>query len=111
MKKKVTINVYGKVQGIMFRQTFIRAAIKRELDAGATNDPNDRNHVTCSMEGDDTAIEELIHDLAQLDKLNSWGAKVDKVERLSDYLNYSSHEVTTENVDEYKWSTGVEFYL
>ena len=52
METRKTFLVKGNVQGIMFRQTVIRGAKKRALKAGATNDPDDRNIVRFTLEGD-----------------------------------------------------------
>ena len=37
-----SFEVFGKVQGIMFRQTFIRGLEKRKISGGATNDPQNK---------------------------------------------------------------------
>ncbi|OUR99818.1 hypothetical protein A9Q84_01975 [Halobacteriovorax marinus] len=107
-----SFQVIGKVQGIMFRQTFIRACLQRNIHAGATNDPSDRNLVTCSVEAsEDAVIEKLIEDLTNLEKLNSWGAHVESLKVLKDSVAITKHEVTTDNVDNFNWSPDVEFFL
>lgn len=107
-----SFQVTGRVQGIMFRQTFIRACLNRKIHAGATNDPNDRNLVTCSVESENSqVIEKLLYDLEALEKLNSWGAHVDKLKILENSISISDHEVTTENVDNFSWTPGVKFFL
>ena len=52
--------VHGKVQQVMFRQTFIRGCIKRGLDGGASNDEKDKTLVKLTMRGDNTKIEEIV---------------------------------------------------
>lgn len=107
---KVSGEVEGKVQQIMFRQTFIRGLLRRNLVGGATNLEN-KNRVRFSIEGPEESIKEVIDCLTGIEKLNSWGAHVKKVFILDDYINYQEHQVTTDNVDDFNWSEGVEFYL
>lgn len=51
---------YGQVQRVMFRQTFIRAAQRRGLVAGASNTKNNTNEVTFTLSGDNNKIEEIL---------------------------------------------------
>lgn len=106
-------DVYGNVQKVMFRQTLMRGALKRGLFAAASNDPTDRNHVSCYIQGDDKACEELIERLASGIKLNSWGASVSELKRAQNISerDFTKYEVSTENVDDINWSSGVEFFL
>jgi acylphosphatase len=101
----------GNIQKVMFRQTFIRALIKRGLKGGASNHPNDKKLVHTSIEGDQKAIESLIRDLLSLPKLNSWGAKVDESDELENFIPIKDHQVTTSNVDDFAWNPSVIFYL
>jgi len=107
----VSGEVFGKVQGVMFRQTFIRALLKRNLKGGATNDKSNAKRVSFSLEGPKELVDEVTSTLASGKVLNSWGAQVDIMNRDEKYTNFKEHEVTTENVDNYKWTQGVEFYL
>lgn len=107
---KESFLVHGKVQAIMFRQTFVRGLLRRGLLGGATNNRDNHNEVACSVEGEVKSIEELKSTLLGLEKLNSWGSKVEEIIPC-DYFPYTQHEVTTENVDSKKWTPGVEFYL
>jgi acylphosphatase len=107
-----SFQVTGRVQGVMFRQTFIRACVKRKIHAGATNHPDNRNLVTCTIESDDSkTIDKLVIDLEELNQLNSWGAHVDSLKILEKSLTVKDHEVTTDNVDNFNWSSGVTFFL
>lgn len=108
---KESFKVFGKVQSIMFRQTFIRSCHRRGLVAGATNSSENRDMVTCSVEGELSEIESLKSDLISLEVLNSWGAHVTKILKLDEYIDVSAHEVTTDNVDSFKWTDGVKFFL
>lgn len=103
--------VFGLVQRVMFRQTFIRGLIKRGLKGGATNDHRDASRVTLTIEGPREQAQELVEELAKIAPLNSWGAKVDRWEELTDSIEIHKHQVTTENVDQFNWSDGVEFYF
>jgi len=107
-------DVYGKVQKVMFRQTLMRAAKKRNLFAAASNDRTDPQHVLCYVEGDEKLCQEIMERIESGMQLNSWGAKASKLEVCerpeSDFL-YEEFEVNTKNVDDINWSEGVEFYL
>ncbi len=103
--------VTGKVQGVMFRQTFIRGALKRSLKAGATNLPD--GSVSFVLLGDEEAVQEILDFIKQGKVLNSWNALADNFEELnqSEGIPFEKHQVTTENVDTFNWSKGVEMYL
>lgn len=107
---KLTFVVSGKVQGVMFRQTIMRAALKRGLKAGATN-LTSGDEVRVSLEGDENSIQDMVNKLNQNQKINSWDATPHTLKIEKDFLEISKHEVTTENVDSFNWSSGVEFYL
>jgi len=108
---KQSFCVFGKVQAVMFRRTFCLGAKKRDLSAGASNSSTDRNKVTCSVVGEEDSINRFLEELQVIEELNSWGAKVEKIERLEDFLDLGSHEVTTDNVESKPWSTDVDFYI
>jgi acylphosphatase len=103
--------VEGRVQGVMFRQTFIRAAQKRGLTGAATNLPD--GSVSCFLSGVEEKIEELLAGLQSGREINSWGAQVARLISLepANGLAFDKHQVTTENVDSYNWSPDVEMYL
>eukprot|EP00727_Mastigamoeba_balamuthi_P005967 m51a1_g1990 hypothetical protein (118) ;mRNA; r:1192032-1192651 len=104
--------VNGRVQNVMFRQTLMRAAAKRGLKAGATNSPRDKNEVKFVLVGVPGPVQELVDALASGKELNSWGAKARTVaEDTSGGIALEGHQVTTENVDSFKWRSGVEMYL
>lgn len=101
----------GRVQGVMFRQTFVRALQRRHLEGGASNSRDDRREVTFTVRGEESAVEELLGRLASGAALNSWGAHVEEMEILGDAIPVASHDVTTDNVDDFAWSPDVEFYV
>ncbi|MHC4547752.1 MAG: acylphosphatase [Planctomycetota bacterium] len=101
----------GRVQGVMFRQTFVRGLLKRGLEGGASNSPGDRREVTVTLSGEAEMIEEVIARMRREEPLNSWGAHVESVELLDEVIPIEQHQVTTANVDDFPWSTGVDFYL
>eukprot|EP01122_Echinamoeba_exundans_P014742 TRINITY_DN6732_c0_g1_i1.p2 TRINITY_DN6732_c0_g1~~TRINITY_DN6732_c0_g1_i1.p2 ORF type:complete len:100 (+),score=16.53 TRINITY_DN6732_c0_g1_i1:23-301(+) len=74
--------VKGRVQQVMFRQTLIRAALKRNLRGGATNSKRDRNEVTFTLEGDGSKIDEIVNFMKTGKPPNSWGAQVEKKHEL-----------------------------
>jgi len=107
--------VHGKVQQVMFRQTFIRGCIKRGLDGGASNDEQDNTLVKLTMHGDNGKIEEIVSFFESGKALNSWNAHVTRYKELkqgeTNALPIEKHQVTTKNVDDFKWKKNVEMYL
>jgi acylphosphatase len=95
----------------MFRQTIMRASLKRGIVAGATNVRSDKTRVDISLQGDPAKIQEIIDGLKSGKPLNSWGACCRSVEVVSAGIDPLAHEVNTSNVDRIKWKKGVSFYL
>ena len=58
--EQVTYRAWGRVQNVMFRQTLIRGAQKRGIEAGASNDASDRNMVTFTLSGSPDMVGEII---------------------------------------------------
>jgi acylphosphatase len=98
----------GKVQGVMFRQTLIRGALKRKLKCGASNLP-DGNIVKFTLEGDNNLIQEIIDFMKSGKPINNWNAKIDEI--IEEGNPESNYQVTSENVDTIHWSPNVEMYL
>ncbi len=109
--KSVSFYVTGKVQDVMFRQTFIRGAQKRKLKGGASNDAENHHRVHCSLEGNESIVDEMIKQLQETKPLNSWNAAVEALHYYDHFIELSDHQVTTDNVDQYHWSPNVVFYL
>ena len=107
----VFVTVHGKVQQVMFRQTIMRAALKRGLTAGATNVRSDHNRVDIALQGDPAKIQEIVDGLKSGKKLNSWGAQCENVQITETGKDPLQHEVNTDNVDKFRWKKGVQFYL
>jgi acylphosphatase len=103
--------VEGRVQGVMFRQTFIRAAQQRGLTGAATNLPD--GSVSCFLSGAEAKIGEILERLRSGREINSWGARVERLVPLDlgNGMAFDKHQVTTDNVDSYNWSPDVEMYL
>lgn len=103
----------GRVQNVMFRQTLIRALLRRGLEGGATNRRDDRRAVDFTVVGAPSAIEELIDRLSDGQPINDWGARVESVVPLADEsrTDYRSHQVTTDNVDQFNWNPNVKMYI
>ena len=106
-----SFKVYGKVQNVMFRQTFIRGLQSRNLRGGATNNSDVEKTVSITIDASEEKIKEVTQKLLELKVINSWNATVEKIEELPNSIPIQDHEVTTENVDQIKWSEGVEFYF
>jgi len=100
----------GNVQGVMFRQTLIRAAQKRRLRAGASNLPGG-SEVAITLEGDDDAILGMIKATRELKPLNSWGAVIEELVEQPGGRKIQGHQVTTDNVDEFSWNPDVNMFL
>jgi len=101
----------GKVQGIMFRQTFIRGAQKRCLAAGASNCREDRGTAFFCLRGVKGEIEKFITLLKSGIELNNWGCKIEEIEELYIEKSLNDYEVTTENVDKFNWNPNITLYL
>lgn len=111
MRKEVYFLVEGRVQGVMFRQTFIRAAQFRGLKGGATNVSGDR--VSCFLAGEADQVQQVMDGLESGRPINSWGAVVDHLLPLNEDkgIPFEQHQVTTENVDSFHWNPNVDMYL
>ncbi|ETV99397.1 hypothetical protein H310_08101 [Aphanomyces invadans] len=105
------VRVQGQVQKVMFRQTLIRAMIKRGLTGGASNNRQQRDVVDITMDGDTDVIDDLVEALRTTKPLNSWGAQVDTIKVLPSGVAVDAHQVTTTNVDDRSWNPNVEMYL
>ena len=108
---KAFFTFHGHVQYAMFRQTIMRGALKRNLEAGATNCKDDKNKVVATFSGERARIDDLVQTLGSGKVLNSWNAKVSSYEENPSGLEIEDHEVTTENVDKIKWPGEVEIYV
>ena len=100
----------GRVQGVMFRQTLIRGAQKRQLRAGASNLPNGQE-VAITIEGEADAISELAETLRTKQLLNSWGACADFLLEQDSGDPIEAHQVHTGNVDGFSWNPNIAMYL
>ena len=100
----------GRVQGVMFRQTFIRAAQKRNLRAGASN-LSGGGEVSLTLEGEEGVVRELVEALQAVDPLNSWGACVEQLMEEREGSPVEAHQVHTENVDKFNWNPNIEMFL
>lgn len=110
-KNHVFFKVAGKVQGVMFRQIFIRGCHNRGLKAAASNLKD--GTVSCYVQGPADTIDDLIIKLLSGEPINSWDARIDKIIPLpeAEGIPFEQHQVTTSNVDSFNWSSGVEMYL
>lgn len=110
--------VRGKVQNVMFRQTVIRAMIKRGLEGGASNDKSDKQLVRLTVRGENETIEELVELLRNGTTLNDWGAHATEVSEIVDAKTAAegkewekTHQVTTANVDTKNWNPNVTMFI
>ena len=100
----------GNVQRVMCRQTLMRAARKRGLRAGATNEPD--GSVSLTLCGPHGAVAALANTLAEGGPLNSWGARVAALSEEAAGRAVDAHQGHTGNVDEeIRWNPNVEFYI
>jgi acylphosphatase len=111
VKRDVHFRVAGRVQGVMFRQTLIRAAQKRRIEAAASNLAD--GTVSCFLSGLSTGVDEILDGLRAGKEINSWGARVAELVLLAENegIPFDEHQVTTANVDRFSWSSGVDMYL
>ncbi len=110
-RNHVYFKVTGRVQGVMFRQTFIRGAQARGLKAAASNLSD--GSVSCFVSGPTDMIDDIMVKLLSGEPINSWGALVDKVIPVPDPegMSFEKHQVTSNNVGSFNWSQDVEMYL
>ncbi len=110
-KNHIFFKVSGKVQGVMFRQTFIRACQKRNLEAAASNLSD--GTVSCYISGDTDMIDDIMLNLLSGKKINSWGAYVEELFPIADTdgIPLHDHQVTTETVDSFSWNHDVDMYI
>ena len=102
--------IKGKVQNVMFRQTIIRAMIKRNIQGGATNCKYDKHMVHVTMHGFEQSIEELVSLLRKGKVLNNWGARPNSIVEM-EVLDWRKEQVTTANVDGFRWNQNCEMYI
>lgn len=95
----------------MFRQTFIRGSLQRKIKGGVTNDSKNHHLAHCSLEGEESVVDEMINKLREGKPINSWNAQVEELHLYNHFIELSDHQVNTDNVDNYNWSPGVDFYL
>lgn len=101
----------GNVQNVMFRQTFIRGSLKRKIKGGVSNDSKDHRLVHCSLQGEASVVDEMINKLREGKPINSWNAQVNELHLYDHFIEFSDHQVNTDNVKKYNWTLGVDFYL
>lgn len=89
----------------------MRGAQKRKLRGGASNDILDHNRVYCSLIGDEAIVDEMLDRLRAGCAVNSWNARVEILHLCEHFIDLSEHQVTTDNVNRFNWSSNVEFYL
>lgn len=113
-KFKKYFAVYGVVQGVHFRQTFVRKAIELNLIAAAKNDREDFDKVFCYLEGPIKIIENYLKSLVNADQINSQGASIRKVEYINDdgpIPELSFFDIHSENINNYSWDPTVQILL
>lgn len=109
--KSVYGYVTGWVQNVMFRQTLMRAAIKRGIVAGATNNPQNHSRVDFALQGPESKVDELLNEIKSGKVLNSWGARVGTLTLTDNGKEPLKHRVNTVTVDSFNWDKDVEFYI
>ena len=111
MIRNAFFSAYGNVQGVMFRQTILRAAKKIGLIAGATNCYYDSEKVEISVSGTNEKINEFKKILTPRQKLNSWGAEIEKIEEVESGREPLNHQINTSNLDTFHWRKDIECYI
>ncbi|RHY66429.1 hypothetical protein DYB30_004719 [Aphanomyces astaci] len=87
------VRVQGNVQKVMFRQTLIRAMVKRGISGGASNNRQQKDLVDITMDGNADEVEALVEALRTTKPLNSWGAEVVTLAVLTSGLDVDAHQV------------------
>ena len=100
-------NVEGKVQGIFFRKTFLFALVQRGLEGGATNNSQNKNLVHCTAKGPETECKKLKEDLLNALKVNSLGAKVEKLTEVDHGIEIHEHQANTKETPQPRLPMGI----
>ena len=108
-----SFQVSGKVQGVMFRQTFIRCCQRFKLPAAGATNSKIKTIVTSTVKGDEETLKQFLDHLRSFQgkSLNSWNARFEELKELETVVPIAKHQVTTENVDKKKWNPNVQFFL
>ena len=96
---------------VMFRQTLIRAAQSRHLQAGATNVSTDKALVHFTLIGLQAQIDEIATFMQSGQPLNSWGAVVTSLQPIANPTSLDCYQVTTANGDQFRWNPNVSMFL
>ena len=73
--------------------------------------PENKGKVLCMLKGEENLVEDYINFLEQKKVINSWHATVDKIIQSKEEQSLEDYEVTTQNVDHFKWSSDVDMYV
>mmetsp|Transcript_3001 Transcript_3001/g.11487 ORF Transcript_3001/g.11487 Transcript_3001/m.11487 type:complete len:114 (+) Transcript_3001:920-1261(+) len=104
----------GKVQGVMFRQTFIRCCKRHSLSAaGVSNSKANKSVVTFTIKADESSLQKFLSHFKSFQgkAINSWNGKFVEMKELDKIIPIEKHQVTMENVDKKKWNPNVQFFL
>ena len=101
----------GIVQNVMFRQTFLRACLKLDIDAGATNHPIEKDRCDLTLFGTESNVNNLMSKIILGKWLNSWGAKVEKIEIIENGIPPYDHSINTGNIKKMAYNENIEFYI
>eukprot|EP01120_Amphizonella_sp_Union-15-10_P017096 TRINITY_DN9390_c0_g1_i2.p1 TRINITY_DN9390_c0_g1~~TRINITY_DN9390_c0_g1_i2.p1 ORF type:complete len:119 (-),score=15.82 TRINITY_DN9390_c0_g1_i2:22-378(-) len=101
----------GNVQRVMFRQTLVRSAIRRGIEAGASRTPNDRAEVSFTLVGNNKQIQEIVTKLKQKKNINNLGAKVLLLREFTSGKEVQEHEVHSGNYLAGEWDPDVKINL
>lgn len=101
----------GRVQRIMFRQTMIRAALKRGLKAGVSNDPGRRDVVFIVLQGTVECIADMVAWMTSGEDLNNWGSRVETLEEEQTSRLLDDYQINTNNVNDFNWNPNITMYL
>ena len=66
--------------------------------------------MTISIDAEEEIIQKVIYELRQIRIINSWNATIIEINEIPP-VQIDEHQVTTRNVDQFNWSTGVDFYF
>jgi len=77
----------------MFRQTLIRACLKRNLQCGASNDKQQKNRVTFTMAGEESKMNEIIDFMKSGKEMNDWGARCETLKQMETGKKIEEHQV------------------
>lgn len=96
MEQEIRFDVFGKVQGVFFRKSFVYWIQTLGLKGGATNNIQNPNLVHCTVVTDASTFSEISKKLLE-GPFNNIGAYVKEIYEADHGIDWEDHQAKTEN--------------